>query len=325
MKRSKQWFEISREGLEAQQLGKPKFHAIREIIQNSLDENITRCQIWTGYSKGKASLTVEDDSPGGVRKLDDIYTMFNPSYKRPYADKRGFMNVGEKMAFSICESATVETMLGKLTFDKKGRHYTHQLRERGTKVTMNIKMTKEEYDEILKNIWMIIPPENSNLVINGLINPPLKWVMLFNAKLQTVLLYQNRMQRTVRMTKVALYDKQTDAYLYEMGIPICKIDCKYSINVNQRVPMSIDRDMVAEAYLQDLFAEVLNNTSNDIKPEESSSLWVRTGMSDERVEKHAVQDVIKQRYGEKVVVSTPNDPISDDDALASGFLSLIHI
>jgi hypothetical protein len=111
--------------------------------------------------------------------------------------------------------------------------------------------------------------------------------------------------------------------LYEMGLPVTEIDCQFDIDVQQKVPLSIDRDTVPTSYLKALFAEVLNKTFEDVSIEQSSENWIRQGMSDKRIEKSAVKNIVTKRFGDKVLVANPFDPVANDDALARGY-NLVH-
>ena len=126
--------------------------------------------------------------------------------------------------------------------------------------------------------------------------------------------------KTNRKTKVHVFEKGEQAYLYEMGIPVCEINCEYSIDVDQRIPMGLDRDTVSNSYLQDLFAEVLNRMYDYIPEERISESWVRTAMNDtKRMDREAISGVLDKRFGEKRVVATPKDRLSIDDAIANGY------
>jgi hypothetical protein len=85
-------FEVDVKGLRQLQEGKPKWFVIRELLQNAMDEEITRCGIYMRYEHGKAHITVEDDSPIGFRDLADAYTLFKDTYKRTNVKKRGRFN-----------------------------------------------------------------------------------------------------------------------------------------------------------------------------------------------------------------------------------------
>lgn len=322
---NKSWFEVDKDGLRTLQLGKPKWYAIRELSQNAFDEKISICRITATHERGLATISVEDDAPEGFRDLKDAYTLFKDCYKRPDPTKRGRYNIGEKQSFAICECAIVETTKGTVVFDKKGRHHQRTKRDMGTKVTVQIRMNRDEFAEILTYVRMCIPPDGIDFSLNGekLYSP--EPTTVFETKLTTEILSGDRMTKTVRNTAVTLYKREGDekTYLYEMGIPICVIDCEYSIDVDQRVPMGVDRDTVSESYLQDLYAELLNHTHEEITAEQSSERWVRTAMSDDRIRIETTNEVVKKRYGDKVCVATPNDPVSVDDAISHGY-NVVH-
>jgi len=93
----------------------------------------------------------------------------------------------------------------------------------------------------------------------------------------------------------------------------------FDINVNQRVPLSIDRDNVPASYLKAIFAEVLNITYTDIIEENSSENWVLEATSDKRVNSEAVRHVIEKRFGDKIVIANPFDRDSIDKAISNGY------
>lgn len=320
------WFEVSKDGLKALQDGKSKTFIMAELIQNALDEDVENIKIEATYYRNLATITVEDDSPTGFRDLRDAYTLFASCYKRPNPEKRGRFNSGEKFVFSISKKAIIETTSGTIVFDSKGRHSKRAKRDVGSKITIEVAMTKAEFQEIVEYINLLILPINIIVTFNGNIVKPKMYDRDFTATLQTEHLKGDKFAKTNRKTQVQLFDTGLTggcAYIYEMGIPVCKIECEYSVNVNQRIPMGMDRDMVSQAYLKDLFAEVLNHTFDKLTSDNASNTWVRIGMSDDRVSKDAVKEVIKQRFGDKALAYTVGDAISNDDALANGH-RIIH-
>ena len=76
---TKNWFEVSKQGLKELQDGKPKHYAARELIQNAWDEKIAICDFIATYSKGIAQFIVNDDNPEGFKNLTDAYTLFAPT------------------------------------------------------------------------------------------------------------------------------------------------------------------------------------------------------------------------------------------------------
>jgi len=315
------WFEIDLKGFRELQLGKPKHHVVRELIQNAFDEQIKTCDIQTAYSDGHVTLSVTDDSPIGFRDLADAFTLYKTTYKRKDPEKRGRFNIGEKQAFAICDIAKIVTTKGTVWFDKTGRHTSAKASKSGTTVTVQFKATQRQYEEMVDMLSYYIVPANISCKLNGAIVAHRKPIVSLSAKLLTEYDVDGTYRRTTRTASVDVYEASEfqPPFLYEMGIPVQKIDCFFSIDIQQKIPLSVDRDSVSIAFLQDVFAEVLNTTYKLIPPELISQSWVRLGASDERASKEAVASVIKKRFGDKVVIANPFDPIANDDAISNGY------
>jgi ferredoxin len=222
----------------------------------------------------------------------------------------------------VCDYAEIKTTKGGLIFDSSGRRKLRKKREAGSQVFIRVRMKLREYNEMLDSIALYIPPENLKFEINGNeMAHPKRWERhsSFEAQLQSEIEKDGVFRRTQRKTVVDCYPCEENSYLYEMGIPVCPIDCDYSIDVQQKVPLSTDRESVSPAFLKALLAEVLNHVHDEIPDERSSETWVRIATSDKRVSVAAVKSVLKKRFGEKVVVATPNDPQSIDEALSRGY------
>ncbi len=321
---SNNWFEVDTKGLKALQEGKPKTFIVRELLQNAFDENITSCKLDVQWSDGVATISVEDDSPEGFRDLSDAYTLFKDTYKRSDATKRGRFNLGEKQVFSVCKSAHIETTTGTIVFNGLGRHRIGKKREKGSVIKVNVKMTREETKELLPFIGLILPPKNVHFEYTFFGSIPM-WRPYrvphksFEATLRTELTDGEAFRPTRRKTQVHVQQTVEAKYLYELGIPVCEIDCDFSIDVQQKVPLSTDRDTVSPAFLKELYALVLNHTHESITSENAASAWVREAVSSPLVEKEAVMSMVLGRFGEKVVVANPADPVANDDAIARGY------
>jgi hypothetical protein len=315
----KTWFEIDVGGLRELQLGKPKHYVARELIQNALDENTTKCQVTAKQIAGLVELSVEDDNPAGFVNLADAFTLFGKTSKRKDPEKRGRYNLGEKQSFSICEKAIVETTKGTIVFDDNGRHKSSKCRLAGSKITVWFKATNQEFEELLREVKSYLAPEKISFIVNGeavKYKAPFK---VIEATLQTEIEQDDVLRKTNRKTKVFIHKKNGAARIFEMGLPVQEIDCDYDLDVQQKIPLGIDRETVSAAFLQDLYAEVLNNTFEEVNEENASALWVRTATSDERIRKDAVSTVLTKRFGEKFVSSNPFDKNSIDDALSHGY------
>ena len=325
MKRAKEWFSCSRFGLRDLQKGKSKTFLIRELVQNALDEKTTKCNITaTRFDGGVTIIEVEDDSPEGFRDISHAYTLFSDTYKRSDPTKRGRFNLGEKQVISICQSAVIQTTKGRVTFDKSGERWEDKRkdyrRESGSIVNLSLKTTQAEYDELLEYANNIIVPKGVELTVNKKVIPYREPYKTFEASLTTENNVNGTFKRTIRKTQVNLFRPDAnESYIFELGIPVQKISCEYSIDVQQKVPLDVSREQVPDSYLQDIFAEVLNRTYTELKPENSSNLWVRQASSDDRISKDAVTSVVKNRFGDKAAIFNPKDAISNDEALSRGF------
>jgi len=320
--KQKNWFEIDSQGLKNLFGRKNKTFILRELVQNAFDENITECKIDLKWNKGIAIISVEDDSPEGFRDLTHAYILFGDTYKRRDAEKRGRFNIGEKLVFCVSKEAKVETTKGTIIFDKKGRHKKLEKRDKGSKITIKVSMTKYEFNKLIEDVLLYIPPKNIKFMLNkARIDRIDKYLTSsFKTILTTEIEKNNVMTRTKRKTVVDVYKLDRDKhYIYEMGIPITEIDCEYDIDIQQKIPLSLDRETVLPSFLKDVYAEVLNHMYDKLTEDNAAETWVNIAISDDRINKDAVETVLKKRYGEKIVVGNQFDPNSIDDAISHGF------
>jgi len=316
---AKEWFSVSTKGLKALQEGKPKTFILRELVQNCIDENISECNVSLEKEGRKIKLTITDDSPEGFRDISHAYTLFADTYKRRDPEKRGRYNVGEKQAFSVCDRIELTTTKGTIVFDSNGRHSSRAKTNKGTTITAEFTGSQEDLTEITSYAKILLVPNGIRFIVNGERIESETPFKATEAELSTEFEQNGTFRKTVRRTKLEVYSKVDKAYLYEMGLPVCEIDCQFSVNIQQKVPLSIDRETVPTAYLQDVFAEVLNLTHELIEPEHASDMWVREATRDERAKPEAVNDVIHKRFGEKVCIANQFDPHSIDEALSRGY------
>ncbi|MCP6727391.1 MAG: ATP-binding protein [Patescibacteria group bacterium] len=313
------WFEVSKEGLRQLQLGKPKHYVVRELVQNAWDEDTKICRLEMNYSGNTAMISIEDDSPEGFRDIRDAFTLFAPTYKRKDPTKRGRFNIGEKQALSICDLALIETTKGTVRFNDKGRTETKDKREVGSKVTVSLKMTKAEFDECIDVARNYLVPSKLKFYVNSEEIKYRKIHKAFITQLQTEIEVDGALKKTYRITTVDILKTEGKSYLYEMGIPVMEIDCDYDIDVQQKIPLSSDRDTVSTSYLSTLYAGVLNATFEEIDEENCSDEWIIEATANKKISSDAIIAIMDKRYGEKRVVANPFDPNSVDDAISAGY------
>jgi len=106
--------------------------------------------------------------------------------------------------------------------------------------------------------------------------------------------------------------------LYEMGIPVVETGDRYHVDVQQKVPLNMDRDNVTPAYLRTIRVAVLNATHNQIDEADATQTWVREACSDERVTTEAVKTAVTLRFGDNAVSYDPSDPEANKRSMAEG-------
>lgn len=311
------WFEIDKKGLQQIQNDKNKFFIIKELVSNSFDEDINRCVLTLDFDKDKELfVNVLDDSKDGFKDLKDSYTMFAPSYKKGIATKRGRFNVGEKFALSMFRTACITSTTGRVTFLEDGtRKKTYTKIDKGTLFMGKLpKINKSQYEDLINQSQNIIPPKDVEFLVNGKVIDRLPTYKSFIEELPSITKDdEGNLVKTKRKTEIELF--KTDVhFIYEMGIPVVSTDIGFSINVNQKIPLSKDRDNVSPSYLKKLKTYILNHTSSDLSEEETKSSWVQEAL--ENADTHAVKNVIDVRYGDDAVVFDVTDHEANKKAFA---------
>ncbi len=329
MAKSKQseWFLVDNHGMSRMYGLYNKSFIVRELLQNAFDENITKCSIGLEWNSGIATIVVEDNSPEGFKDLKDAYTLYKHTDKRGDASKRGRFNLGEKQAISQAEHAIIKTTKGSVTFDKiNGRTISGRSKTAaGSVIQLVVKMKKDEFNECVDFCKKVYIPDNVDFFlqvnsedINKIsYKPPFR---NFTATLPTVLDDGISFRPTARKTVVNVYKGDSvEKFLFELGLPVCSIDCDFDIDVQQKVPLSEDRNSVSPAFLKRLYAEVLNNVHDVITEEDSSRVWVRTATTSDAIQNEVAVDIFTKRFGDKALVANPNDPRSIDKAVSGGY------
>ena len=107
-----------------------------------------------------------------------------------------------------------------------------------------------------------------------------------------------------------------------MGITIQPIDMPYDVDIQQKVPMPPNRDTVTNAYLQDVYAEVLTVVAKDLQKSEASEAWVQMGVEDQRTPDDTVETVMKAKLGPNAVLHS-TDTFANENAHDAG-KDIIH-
>ncbi len=318
------WFEVDRAGLKELHGALPPERLALELIQNAFDERVTRCEVWIDTQPGGTTLKVTDDSPDGFADLKNAYTLFASTKKRSDPTKRGRFNFGEKIVLSRARTAQIASTKGCVWFDEKGRHANTIKRASGTEVLITFpRWTNAATASALEFLGRVIPPVGVNTTINGILIPWPKPERSAMVKLATELLTTTEegqmMSRTARQTGIDFYPKRAGkAWLYELGIPVCEIAGTVDVNVHQKVPLSQDRTSVTEAFLQDIYAEIVAAYGNSLDAEAFGREIIQLALADERVTPAVAKHVFTSLYGETAAIQS-NDPDADQEAARAGW------
>jgi hypothetical protein len=322
-KSSEPWLIVSIDGLRKTLERKGKSFAIFELVQNAWDENATEVvvNLTEPNKEGISVLTCVDNSPEGYRDLSTAHTMFAESYKKNDPTKRGRFNVGEKHVLALCEEATITSTTGQVIFNRDRTRTTGTKKTKvGSHFRGELQLTVEEWEAMNKDVQRLFPPVKT--IFNGEELPQRRPIKKFEATLPTEvadergILRQRQRKAEVRLYKVR--DGETPM-LYEKGLPVVELECDWHVDVQQKVPVNIERDSVSGAYERAIYVAVLNEMHQHITTEDGATKeWVTTALEDTRVETAAVKTVVKVRFGEKAVVYDPSDIGSNKEATAGG-------
>jgi hypothetical protein len=322
------WLTVNRAGLANTLSEIDRFRIICELIQNALDTAATKIRVMLSKPHyGYANISVEDNDPIGFEKLEDAYEMFGDTSKRDDHTKAGRFTIGEKRFLALCRRARIESTKGGVAFDltngQEDRSRINKKRELGTLVSAEVEMTQEQYEFICASINSIIPKEGVELIFNEVVVEHRKPFRTFKAALQTEMANPEtrKMQRRTLETEVRMYEPKAGETptLYELGLPVVEMDCKWHIDVRQRVPLNSDRDNVAPKYKQGLLAFVLNHAFTKLPESEAVKAWVKEARGSEDISKEAFESTHKQIWGENSVVADPSDLESVNRAVAEGY------
>jgi len=319
-----EWFQVDKAGLAKLMAGRSKAFIVFELLQNAWDQNVTEVDVTIKGIPGthNAEITVIDDDPDGFADLRDAYTLFAESRKKGNAAQRGRFNLGEKLVLALAKSAWIETTTGTIEFTVGGdRIARRHRREKGSMFRATIPLTRSELEEVNDAVKRVIPPADIATTCNGHILECPFPVAFFNEVLPTVLADEEGvLRRTNRKTLVRVYEpaEGETAMLYELGIPVVETGDRYHVDVQQKVPLNMDRDNVTPSYLRTIRVAVLNATHNLLAEEDATRTWVREACSDERTSTEAVKTAVTLRFGENAVRYDPSDPEANKRSAAEG-------
>ena len=333
---SKNWFEIDRKGLAKLierrgggdgwgSQGGGKIALLLELIANALDaDGVTRVEVVLEPEQGvpHATILVSDDAPDGFANMTHAWTLFAESSRKAYATKRGRFNLGEKLVLALCTEASIISTKGAVMFDARGRSNMKARRERGTEFMGIARITRAELAEIKDGLQKIIVPQGITILINGTPLPtrvPLKTVEVTLAT--EISDDEGTLRRSIRKTTVDIYEPLPGEtpMLFEMGIPVVETVDKWHVNVQQKVPLNMDRDNVTPAYLRDVRTLVVNAMHDKLTEDEGNATFVNEALADDHVTPEAANKALDLKFTKKRAIWDPNDPEANMNLESQGY------
>jgi hypothetical protein len=314
---------VDLKGLGKKVAHRPKSFIVFELLQNAWDENVSRVEVTAHMIPGRAvcQISVEDDSPEGFQDLASVYTMFRDSKKAPDPTKRGRFEMGEKLVLALAIRAEVSSTKGTIVFEAGKRQNLRAKRTSGTVFEGEFKMTREEYEDMVRDVKLLAVPSHIKTFFNGKELIPRLPAADFQTSLQTVKSdSEGFLTTTQRRTDVKVYtvrDGET-AHIYEMGIPVVETGDKWHYDVQQRVPVNWERNNVPPSFLRALRVEVLNALPSRLG-DDARAPWVTDALDDARVGPEAVKSVLRGRFGDMAVINDPSDTEGTKIAMSQGY------
>jgi len=316
------WIDVDINGLAQILSRRSKEFLVYELVQNAWDEHTSKVEVLLPRPEGgKSRIVVSDDSPAGFRDLTHAFTLYAQSDKKRNPQQRGMFNAGEKFVLAFCEEASIISTNGAVVFDLNGRRRSHKRRPSGSEFAGVLKLTVEEWKQICAAVQTLIPPIPT--YFNGVEIPPRTALREFECTLPTIEAdAEGVLHRTTRKTQIRVYEPVPGevATLYEMGIPVVPTGDKWHVDIQQKVPLNLERDNVTPSYLQSVRVAVLNAMSDRLVGEDASDSWVRLAAGDNRIDGSVFNDLIHQRFGDKRVTFDPSDREANLIAASKGYV-----
>jgi hypothetical protein len=316
------WIDVDLNGLEKLLARRSKAFIVYELIQNAWDELATRVDVQLSRpERGRSRIVVTDDSPRGFRNLNHAFTMYAESEKKGNPRQRGVFNAGEKFVLAFCEEASIISTTGGIAFNANGRRRSRKRRERGSEFSGLLKLNIEDWEHICCSVQKLIPPIPTFFNCEEIARR--NAIHSFECVLPTVEADgEGHLRRTSQKTEVRVYEPQPGERpaLYEMGIPVVSTGDKWHVDIQQKVPLNLERDNVTPSYLQSLRVAVLNAMSRHLTQEDASRAWVRQAAGDSRVEGPIFNSLIGLRFGDKRVTHDPSDQEANLIAASKGYV-----
>jgi hypothetical protein len=322
------WLEVDMAGFAQALSQKGIARVLLEPIANALDTSATEVTVgFDEVERAKWRLLVTDNDASGFQRLSDAWTLHAPSTHRGDPTKRGRFGQGDKELLAICSQGgevRLTTTTGSVVFDAKGRRLLPDRCESGTVLRADLRCTKKEAAGFADLASRPIVPDGVELriTVNGQCLEVRRRdpVFSFTGQLPTVIFDgAGQLRQSRRVARISCYRPAAaeNPHLYELGVPVVRLDMPWHVDVAQKVPLNRDRDNVTPGYLRQLRVLVLDAGHNFLDAGQAKGAWVADAVADATPE--ALGSVIKKIFGDKVVIADVGNPEATKRALEQNF------
>lgn len=324
----KQWIDLDREGYKKTLRRNGMTFIVFELVQNGWDTDATQIDVTLTPpdENGKSMLRCVDNSSTGYANLSHAHTLFAESGKKSDPTKRGRFNAGEKQVLCMMDEAMIASTSGTIRFLADGsREETEEKTASGSVFKGTLSLTREEYDDIVRNVNQLFPPATTKTTFNGVEIRHRKPVGVFADILPTDIAGGSGvLRRDERKTEIKLYEVKEGEKpsLYEMGLPVVETAIsRWHVDVQQKIPLNTERNNVSPKYMHRIYVAVYNQMHESVVTEdEGASEWVTNALDDRnnRITKEAATSFVKTCFGDAAVLEDPKCKPSNTEATSKG-------
>jgi hypothetical protein len=295
-----------------------------ELVQNALDTDATEVTIEiSSPGNNRVQIVVTDNDPVGYVDLTHAYTLFAPSVKRDDATKRGFMNVGDKLAIAFAVEGQITSTSGTVVIDGDERKPINRRKRTdvGSVVDLTFPLSKVVMAKMLERARTYLIPDGVIFTVNGEVVPTAKPKLSTSARLR---LYvgvdedgETVMRERERVTQLDLYEPDArGSWIYVLGIPVQEIeDFPLSVDVRGRLKADVKRDQVPARELHRIHVAVADAIADELTHADVTG-WARSTMAD--ASPAVVQRIVTETFGADAMVADPSDQEANIRATEEG-------
>jgi hypothetical protein len=314
----KQKIAVDHRGLQAIVRERGEVTLLDELVQNALDTDATEVTVEiTSPSNNRVRVVVTDNDPVGVPNLDDLNTLFAPSLKRGDPSKRGFMNVGEKLAVAYAVNGEIISTSGSriVTVDevKVGRKRTKV----GTVVDLTFPLSKAVMAKMLDRAHRYLIGDSVKFTVNGEVVPSAAPTKTTKTTLGRYVEKDGDMRISQLVTQLDLYELEGRLpTVYVLGIPVEVVeDLPYSVDVRGRLKADMKRDQIPATELHRIKVAVADLIAEELTHQDVTG-WARETMAD--ASDAVVQRIVTETYGPNPMVPSVTDHQANLRAVEEG-------